>query len=58
MQNPVRLRGQEYAASMLGQDPVAADVFTLEPGVLFTEGPAPPAPMPACRRTSPSSLLV
>jgi hypothetical protein len=46
MQNPVRVRGQEFAASMLGQDPVAADVFTLEPGVLFTQGPAPPAPMP------------
>ena len=46
MQNPVRIRGQEYAASMLGQDPVALDVFTLEPGVLFTEGPVPPAPMP------------
>lgn len=43
MQNPVR---GEYAASMLGQDPVAADVFTLEPGVLFVDGPAPPAPMP------------
>lgn len=46
MQNPVRIRGQEYVASMLGQEPVAADVFTLDPGVLFAEGPAPPAPMP------------
>lgn len=46
MQNPVRIRGQEYVASMLGQTPVAADVFTLEPGVLFAEGPIPPAPMP------------
>lgn len=46
MQNPVRLRGQEYAASMLGKDPFAANAFTLEPGVLFTDGPTPPAPMP------------
>jgi len=46
MQNPIRIRGQEYVASMLGQDPVAAAVFTLEPGVLFANGPAPPAPMP------------
>ncbi|MEK6273077.1 MAG: hypothetical protein AABM42_10590 [Actinomycetota bacterium] len=46
MQNPVRIRGQEYLASMLGQEPVAAGVFTLEPGVLFAEGPATPAPMP------------
>lgn len=50
MQNPVRIRGQEYVASMLAQNPLAADVFTLEPGVLFAEGPAPPAPMPDAPR--------
>jgi hypothetical protein len=44
MQNPVRIRGQEYVASMLAQNPLAADVFTLEPGVLFAEGPAAPGP--------------
>jgi hypothetical protein len=46
MQNPIRIRGQEYVASMLGRDLVATDVFTLEPGMLFAESPAPPAPMP------------
>ncbi|MFZ1154637.1 MAG: hypothetical protein WAN93_07010 [Solirubrobacteraceae bacterium] len=45
MQNPLRIRAQEYLTSILGQEPVASDVFTLQPGVLFTEGPEPPAPM-------------
>jgi hypothetical protein len=36
---------EEYLASILGQEPVASDVFTLQPGVLFAEGPEPPAPM-------------
>src|SRR6202042_2472012 len=40
-----RIRAQEYLTSILGQEPVASDVFTLQPGVLFTEGPEPPAPM-------------
>ncbi|MGH2913143.1 MAG: hypothetical protein ACRDJ3_11785, partial [Solirubrobacteraceae bacterium] len=45
MQNPIRVRAQEYLASILGHEPVASDVFTLQPGVLFVEGPKPPAPM-------------
>jgi len=49
MQNPVRIRAAEYEASMRGQEPTAADVFTLEPGVLFTDDPAPPAPMTGAR---------
>jgi hypothetical protein len=49
MQNPVRIRGQEYAAAMLGHDPFAADVFTLDPGVLFADGPAIPARVPGSR---------
>lgn len=45
MRNPIRIRDQEYVASMLAEEPVAADVFTLEPGVLFAEGPERPAPI-------------
>lgn len=42
MQNPAGIREQEYTKSLLGEDPVAAGVFTLEPGVLFADGPALP----------------
>jgi len=45
MQSPIRIRAEEYLASILGQAPVASRVFTLQPGVLFTEGPEPPALM-------------
>lgn len=45
MQNPIRIRAQEYLSSILGNEPVASDVFTLQPGVLFAEGPEPPAPL-------------
>lgn len=45
MKNPIRVRAEEYLASILGQEPVAADVFTLQPGLLFAEGFEPPAPM-------------
>lgn len=45
MQSPVKIRAEEYLASILGQEPVASDIFTLQPGVLFTEGPEPLAPM-------------
>ena len=46
MQNPVGIREQEYTRSLLGQDPVATRVFTLDPGVLFADGPALPEPVP------------
>lgn len=42
MQNPAKVRSSEYRASMLRQDPVATSVFTREPGVLFSTGPALP----------------
>lgn len=44
MRNPLRVRQKEYSASMLGMEPRAADVFTLEPGTIFGEGPDPPEP--------------
>ncbi|MGO9751130.1 MAG: hypothetical protein ACLP8S_03620 [Solirubrobacteraceae bacterium] len=46
MRNPVRVRASEYIASMLGHDPVATAVFTRDPGVLFSQGPAPPVLTP------------
>lgn len=42
MRNPVKIRAAEYRASMIGEDPVATDVITLEPGVLLAEGPRRP----------------
>lgn len=42
MRNPIRIRGAEYRASMIGEEPAATNVFTLEPGVLFAAGPKPP----------------
>lgn len=45
MQSPLRIRGEEYTASLLGR-PLALDgVFTLDPGVLFAGGPKPPSLM-------------
>jgi hypothetical protein len=46
MRSPIRVRFGEYTASMLGRDPLSSEVFTLEPGVLFAEGPARPSPPP------------
>jgi hypothetical protein len=46
MRNPVHVRGDELRALFAGRPPVAADVFTLAPGVLFI-GDAPLAPQPA-----------
>lgn len=45
MQSPIRTRAQEYFASILGHEPVARDVITLQPNVLFADGPVSPAPM-------------
>lgn len=46
MRSPIWARFAEYVASMHGQDPIAAEVFTLEPGVLFAGGPALPTAPP------------
>jgi hypothetical protein len=44
MQSPIRICAQEYLSAILGCEPVASDVFTLQPGVLFTEGSVVPNP--------------
>lgn len=46
MRSPIWVRFTEYVASMRGQDPIAAEVFTLEPGVLFANGPTRPTAPP------------
>jgi hypothetical protein len=45
MRNPVHVRGAELRALFAGERPVAMDVFTLAPGVLFI-GDSPLAPRP------------
>lgn len=46
MRSPIWVRFAEYVASMRGRDPIAAEVFTLEPGVLFADGPTRPTAPP------------
>jgi hypothetical protein len=45
MRNPVHVRGMELRALFAGEEPVASNVFTLAPGVLFI-GETPLAPPP------------
>jgi hypothetical protein len=45
LRNPVHVRGMELRALFAGEEPVASNVFTLAPGVLFI-GETPLAPPP------------
>jgi hypothetical protein len=46
MRNPIAVRGAEIRAALAGCDPVAGDVFTLDPGAVFAEGLAAPEAPP------------
>lgn len=42
MRNPIAVRGEEIQAVLAGEDPVAHEAFSLEPGAVFAEGLAAP----------------